>query len=44
MEQEMLERLIEKYKLSEDEHKVILDALKARIFLNKTSEHNPSIM
>lgn len=44
MEQEMLEGLIKKYKLSEDEHKVILDALKARIFLNKTSEHNPSIM
>ncbi len=44
MEQEILERLIEKYKLPKDEHKVISDALKARIFLNKTSEKNPSIM
>lgn len=44
MEQEIQQGLIEKYKLPENEHKVILDELKARIFLNKTSEQNPSIM
>lgn len=44
MEKKMLEGLIKKYKLPENEHKVILDALETRIFLNKTSEQNPSIM
>ena len=44
MENEILERLIENYKLPENEHQAILNELKARIFFNKSSENNPSIM
>lgn len=44
MENETLKRLIEKYKLSENEHKAILNELIARIYSNKSSENNPSIM
>lgn len=43
MENEFLEKLIESYKLSEDEHRSILNELKKRVFLNKTSEKAPSI-
>ena len=44
MENEILERLIENYKLPENEYQAILNELKARIFFNKSSENNPSIM
>lgn len=44
MENEILKSLIENYKLSEKEHKMILEELKTRVFLNKTTEKNPSIM
>lgn len=44
MENEFLEKLIESYKLSEDEHRMILNELKKRVFLNRTAEKYPSIM
>ena len=44
MENQNLENLIESYKLSEYEHKTILNELKRRIFLNKETEKKPSIM
>lgn len=44
MENGFLEKLIESYKLSEDEHIIILNELKKRIFLNRVAEKNPSIM
>lgn len=44
MENEFLEKLIESYKLSEDEHRMILNELKKRVFLNKVAEKDPSIM
>lgn len=44
MEKEFLDKLIESYKLSEDEHRMILNELKKRVFLNKAAEKNPSIM
>ena len=44
MENEILERLIENYKLLENEHQAILNELKVRIFFNKSSENNQSIM
>ena len=44
MENEFLEKLIESYKLSEDEHRMILNELKKRVFLNRTAEKDPSIM
>jgi len=44
MENEFLEKLIESYKLSEDEHRMILNELKKRIFLNRVVEKDPSIM
>lgn len=44
MENEFLEKLIESYKLSEDEHRMILSELKKRVFLNRVAETDPSIM
>lgn len=44
MENELLEKLIESYKLSEDEHRMILNELKKRVFLNRVAEKDPSIM
>ena len=44
MENEFLEKLIESYKLSEDEHRMILNELKKRVFLNRLAEKDPSIM
>lgn len=44
MTDEILEGLIENYKLPEKEHRIILDELKTNIFLDKTSKKNPSIM
>lgn len=44
MENEFLEKLIESYKLSEDEHRMILNELKKRVFFNKVAEKTPSIM
>lgn len=44
MDNAILQNLIESYKLSENEHKVILNELKKRIFLNRVTDKNPSIM
>lgn len=44
MENATLKNLIENYKLSEEEHKVILEELKTNTFFNKTYETNPSAM
>lgn len=44
MENEILRSLIQNYKLSEKEHKIILNALKTDTFLNKIPEKNSSIM
>lgn len=44
MENEFLEKLIEIYKLSEDEHKIILNELKKRVFLNSVAQKDSSIM
>ena len=44
MGNEFLEKLIESYKLSKNEHRMILNELKKRIFLNKVAEKKPSIM
>lgn len=44
MESENLYSLIEKYKLSEEEHRVILEKLKEDIFSTKTPANHPSAM
>lgn len=44
MENKFLEKLIESYKLSEDEHRMILNELKKRVFFNRVAEKDPSIM
>ena len=44
MENEFFENLIESYKLTEDEHRMILNELKKRVFFNRVAEKNPSIM
>lgn len=44
MDNEFFEKLIESYKLSEDEHRMILNELKKRVFFNRVAEKNPSIM
>ena len=44
MKNEFLEELIESYKLPENEHIMILNELKKRVFFNRTAEKNPSIM
>lgn len=35
--------LIEKYKMSPEEHKVVFDKLKKEIFFDKAIEKNPSV-
>lgn len=44
MENGILQNLIESYKLPEDEHRIILNELKKRIFINRVTEKSPSIM
>ena len=44
MEDKILKDNIEKYKLSEDEHKKVLEQLKEKLFTNKPHQNNPSIM
>lgn len=44
MEKEKLESLIEKYKLPKEEHEVILENLKRKIFSNSRSTKAPSVM
>lgn len=44
MENEILKSLIEKYKLSEKEHEIVLEKLKRKTFLDRVSEKNPSVM
>lgn len=44
MEDKILKDNIEKYKLSEDEHKKVLEQLKEKLFTNKHHQNNPSIM
>lgn len=44
MKDEILNKLIEDYKLSENEHKEVLDSLKIDIFSNRFTENAPSIM
>lgn len=44
MDNQNLNELIEKYKLSESEHNAVLELLKKDLYGNKTSEQSPSIM
>lgn len=44
MEKEKLESLIEKYKLTKEEHEAILENLKKKIFSNSRSTRTPSVM
>lgn len=44
MEYETLKKLTENYKLSEKDHKIILEELKVNTFSNRTFENNPSVM
>lgn len=44
MDDQTLSVLIEKYKLSDEEHIAVLELLKEKLFLNKNSDSNPSIM
>lgn len=44
MNNQLLQELIQKYKLSEEEHGVILECLKKKLFSNRAAENNPSIM
>ncbi len=44
MDNKILEKLIDKYKLLEEEHNRVLEMLKKDIFKGKKSEENPSIM
>lgn len=44
METEVINKLIDHYKLSEMEHKKILEILKTKIFSNKTHEKRPNFM
>ena len=44
METQILQKLIERYKLSEKEHGVILELLKNKLFSDRDVENNPSIM
>lgn len=44
MKNETLERLVENYKLSEKEHKIILDELKTNVFSDKIPQKKPSVM
>lgn len=44
MENHSLNGLIEKYKLSKEEHNIVLEVLKKSLFSDKVAEENPSIM
>ena len=44
MNNQLLQELIQKYKLSEEEHGVILECLKNKLFQDRVVENNPSIM
>ncbi len=44
MDNQKLNNLIEKYKLSEKEHGVVLELLKNKLFSDRDVENNPSIM
>lgn len=44
MDNQKLNNLIEKYKLSEKEHGVVLEFLKNKLFSDRVAENNPSIM
>ena len=44
MGMQILQELIQKYKLSEKEHDVVLELLKKNLFSNRAAENNPSIM
>lgn len=41
---QLLQELIQKYKLSKNEHDMVLDFLNEKLFLNSVTESNPSIM
>lgn len=42
--EKQINELIEKYKLSQEEHKKVLEVLKNDLFADKVTEKNPSIM
>lgn len=44
MNNQLLQELIQKYKLSEKEHDVVLELLKKKLFSDRVAENNPSIM
>lgn len=44
MENQILKKLIENYKLSEEEHKIVLELLKKHLFSDKVVKKEPSIM
>lgn len=44
LENKTLKDNIEKYKLFEDEHRIVLEQLKEKLFVIKSHENNPSIM
>ncbi len=44
MEDEILKKLIENYKLSEKEHKIVLEQLKKDLFANEGTKKSPSIL
>lgn len=44
MENQSLNELIEKYKLPKEEHDMVLELLKEKLFANKTVKKNPSTM
>lgn len=44
MDNQSLKKLIEKYKMSDKEHKIVLELLKKNLFMNKSNEQDPSIM
>lgn len=44
MNNKLFQELIQKYKLSEKEHDVVLELLKKKLFSDRVGENNPSIM
>lgn len=44
MNNQLLQELIQKYKLSQKEHDVVLELLKKKLFSDRVAENNPSIM
>ena len=42
--EKQINELIEKYKLSQEEHNIVLELLKKDLFVDKIAEKNPSIM